>query len=299
VNEEIRTFRRLGKAERILCFIVDGEPNSGEQSECFPKALLAPDDLTGNVPEPVAADARPQGDGRKNAMLKIVAGMLGVGFDALKQRDHRRHQQRMITGITLSLLVTAFTITLAITATIARNDAEFRRAQAENLIDFMLVDLQEKLREIGRLDVFESVGDKALEYFAKLRAEDVSEETLAQRARNLRQIGEVNMDQGDWPAALEAFNESLLIMERLTALDRQNAGLQIDLANSHFYIGYVNWQRGALKEARLHFEIVLPIVDAVSEREPENANWLRERGRVSLPERSRDQSTGLRGQASA
>jgi tetratricopeptide (TPR) repeat protein len=142
----------------------------------------------------------------------------------------------------------------------------------------MLVDLQEKLREIGRLDVYKSVGDKALEYFAELRAEDVSKKTLAQRARNLRQIGEVSMDQGEWSAALAAFNESLLITEKLAAFDRQNAEAQIDLANSHFYVGHVHWQRGELKEARLHFETVLPIVDAVSEREPDNTNWLSEKG---------------------
>jgi hypothetical protein len=46
VNEEIRTFKRLGRENRILCIIVDGEPNAsdgkpgfGRDAECFPEAV--------------------------------------------------------------------------------------------------------------------------------------------------------------------------------------------------------------------------------------------------------------------
>src|SRR5919107_1928355 len=40
VNEEIRTFKALGRAARILCLIVAGEPSSSNPAtECFPSAL--------------------------------------------------------------------------------------------------------------------------------------------------------------------------------------------------------------------------------------------------------------------
>ena len=212
INAEIRAFRELNRTDRIFCFIIDGEPGSGDERECFPEALTS---AHGGVEfEPVAADARREGDGRRNAMLKIAAGLLGVGFDSLKQRDVRRRQRRMAATTAVSVLVAMVTGLLAISALLARNEAETRRAQANNLINFMLGDLQEQLRKIGRLDVFQSVGDEALEYFASQRSGDDSEETLSQRARNLLQIGEIRMEQGDLPAALEAFSESLLTMER-------------------------------------------------------------------------------------
>jgi eukaryotic-like serine/threonine-protein kinase len=277
VNEEIRVFRSLGRADRILCLIIAGEPLSGGATECYP-AALTDSGPGGERIEPVAADARPHGDGRSDAALKVIAGMLGVGFDALKHREQRRHNRRLaaITGV--SLLVTGLTIALAVTATIARNEANARREQAEDLIDFMLGDLQDQLREIGRLDLYQSIGDKALAYFAALRDDDKNNHSLAQRAKNLRQIGEVRLEQGKSPAALVAFQESLLIMSRLAERDPGNAENQIGLANSHFYVGSVHWQRGDLGAALLEFEQVLPIVDAVVAGDPANPHWLLERG---------------------
>lgn len=277
VNEEIRTFRRLGREDRIFCFVIDGEPGSDDSNDCFPAALTEPDDNGHTAPEPVAADARSQGDGRKNAMLKLVAGMLGVRFDALRQRDLRRRQRQMAFITAGSMTIAVVTILLAVSAVVARNEADLRRTQAENLIDFMLGDLQEQLREIGRLDVFESVGDKALEYFASQRDGDDSAYTLAQRARNLRQIGEIRMEQGNLDASLEAFEESILVTGRLAENDADDAQLQIDLANSLFYVGYVHLQRGALDDAQSYFEKVIPIVENVSAREPANPKWLVER----------------------
>ena len=277
VNEEIRQFRRLGRGDRILCYVIDGEPAAGDERECFPPALTEPSDDGGAVAEPVAADARAEGDGRTNAMLKIAAGMLGVGFDALRQRDLRRRQQRMAAVTFGSLAIAAITVVLAVNAVIARDEAQTRRTQAEDLIDFMLGDLQEQLREIGRLDVFESVGDKALEYFSAQRAGDDTEYTLSQRARNLRQIGEIRMEQGDLEAALEAFEESLVVIDELAGRSPDNADAQIGRANGLFYVGYVHWQRGDLPSARASFESVIPIVNSVSATDPQNVKWLAER----------------------
>ncbi len=40
--------------------------------------------------EPLAPDVRPGKDGPTNARLKLLAGILRVGFDTLKQREHER-----------------------------------------------------------------------------------------------------------------------------------------------------------------------------------------------------------------
>jgi len=96
-NEEILTYKRLGREDRIFCLIVDGEP--GTDTECFPPAVrfqMGADGVLSNKPaEPIAADGRPHGDGKQNAKLKLISGMLGVGFDALKQREQQRRQRRM------------------------------------------------------------------------------------------------------------------------------------------------------------------------------------------------------------
>ncbi|MEY2586057.1 MAG: eukaryotic-like serine/threonine-protein kinase, partial [Verrucomicrobiota bacterium] len=80
VNREIEVFKLLGGEGRVLCLIVDGEPNADSNLgalECFPPAVrfkVAPNgDLTSEATEPIAADARPGKDGKPNALLKLLS----------------------------------------------------------------------------------------------------------------------------------------------------------------------------------------------------------------------------------
>ena len=140
VNEEILAFKRLGRSNRIFSLIIDGEPYASgspesERFECFPPALrfkLGADGELSDVPaEPIAADARPGKDGKNNAKIKLLAGILGVGFDDLRQRELQRRHRRLaiITGAAVAGMVIA--IGLAATAIIARNEADRQRVRAE------------------------------------------------------------------------------------------------------------------------------------------------------------------------
>ena len=76
VNQEVETFISLGKTECIFPFIVEGT----SPSEFFPPALL-------NLPknkERLGGDVSK--NGRDAAFVKVVAGMIGVGFDSLWNR---------------------------------------------------------------------------------------------------------------------------------------------------------------------------------------------------------------------
>jgi tetratricopeptide (TPR) repeat protein len=214
VNEEIRYFRSLGRGDRIFCLVVDGEPNASDRPgqealECFPPALRFLDggagSSTGPRLEPVAADARPGADGKANARLKIIAGLLGVGFDVLKQRDLRRRNRRLMLVTAFALVLTGIVTALAIEARIARKAAEQRQKQAEDLVAFMLTDLNDRLREVQRLDILEAVDNQAMAYFSALPVDDVTDQTLALRSKALQKIGNVRQDEGQLAAALEAY----------------------------------------------------------------------------------------------
>lgn len=120
VNEEIKLYKSMGRENRVLCLIVDGEPNATGRPdlgllECFPPALRfrvgADGQLTDVRTEPIAADARKGKDGRGNSKLKLLAGVLGVGYDELKQREQgrvRRQRLRLGASILGSLLLVSF-----------------------------------------------------------------------------------------------------------------------------------------------------------------------------------------------
>jgi hypothetical protein len=69
--------KMLGRAERVIPVIVDGEPGDPER-EYFPPALrckvTADGQITDEREEPIAADAHEQGDGRLNWAHRRAAG---------------------------------------------------------------------------------------------------------------------------------------------------------------------------------------------------------------------------------
>ena len=269
VNEEVLAFKRLGHADRIFCLIVGGEPNATdlpgrEAEECFAPALRytlgADGQPTQERTEPIAADARAGKDGKPNAKLKLIAGMLDVGFDALKQRELQRRNRRMAAITALALIIMAITTTLAITAVIARHDAERRQKQAEDLVNFMLGDLNDKLREVQRLDILDAVGDKAMEYFKSLPNSDVTEEALGQRAKALEEIGTVRRDQGHLAAAIESFQAALAISRRLAEAAPDNVARQVAYSRLWAFVGMADWYQGDLESAQQNFERARDVV---------------------------------------
>ena len=119
VNQEILEFKRLGRADRILALIVEGEPNASDPAlECFPPALKYIVDADGQLSEqraePIAADLRPQGDGKDNAKLKLIAGLLGVSFNDLRHREliAARRRIRIYQGIAAAMLLLAVLATV-------------------------------------------------------------------------------------------------------------------------------------------------------------------------------------------
>lgn len=140
VNEEILAFKRLGREDRIFCLIVGGEPYASgmpgrEQEECFPVALrfkLGPDGTLSDVPtEPIAADARPGKDGKSNAKLKLISGLLGVGFDSLRRREQQRRNRRLFIFSCSATAGMVLTTGLATYAMVQRGVAQRQTLRAE------------------------------------------------------------------------------------------------------------------------------------------------------------------------
>ncbi|MDG1139412.1 MAG: toll/interleukin-1 receptor domain-containing protein [Opitutales bacterium] len=139
VNEEIRMFKAMGKADRVLCLVVDGEPMAADvkndpDKECLPLAARRRIDqegvITDQIHEPGAADLREYADGEKDALLKVMAGLLGVGLDELKQRDMLARQRRLAWVATASTALALSAIGLAIYAFYQQQEAALARASA-------------------------------------------------------------------------------------------------------------------------------------------------------------------------
>jgi len=172
----------------------------------------------------------------------------------------RRHRASVAFASLALVLLAASAVGAAIQArrvARARAVAVAREGQAEELISFMLGDLRDKLTALGRLDVLDAVGDRALAYFAAVPASQLSSEELHRRAEALQQLGEVRMFQGKLAPAADLMRQSIEIAAGLAAKDSLNGRWQIGLARSQFWAGSVDWELGNIDAALQHF---LPFV---------------------------------------
>ena len=249
VNAEIRQFTALGRRDRIFCIIVGGDPMSADpERECFPAALF--DD---GAPEPLCADIRPHRDSRDDARLKMIASVLGLGFDELRQRELRRQKQRWTAfGIASLALSTVFAL-LAWQAIVARDAARAAQARAEmeastsrQTADFMvsLFEVSEPGEARGNTITAREVLDRGVE-----RIESVRINKPLVKSRLLGTMGQVYTGLGIYHRA-----EELLLLAEKQVSDRgagpeesaQRFDVQWELADLLYAMGEYERSREVL-----------------------------------------------------
>lgn len=114
MNQEIATFRGLGRGEQILPLLIEGEP-----AEAFPEELFrVPPERAARVTtaggqgawlsQPLAADIRAPSVSKslrllREEKLRLLAAILGCEYDDLRQREHERFVRRA-TGVGAAML---------------------------------------------------------------------------------------------------------------------------------------------------------------------------------------------------
>ncbi|MGB0929096.1 MAG: TIR domain-containing protein, partial [Pikeienuella sp.] len=224
VNEEIRAFKHLHGEDQILAIIVDGEPNATDkgapEDECFPEALrfrLDPGGrLTTERTEPIAADARPQGDGKEDALLKLLSGLLAVNFNDLKQREIQaaRKRARIAQGIAAAMALLAI-------AALGAGWVAFQNQQiAEEQTAIAIAQRQIAEAETRRADAARKVADEQRQIAeARLR------EALIERTGPTIADGRAAAQQGAVETAMANAHAALA-----SALDIEDAALTAQAA---------------------------------------------------------------------
>ena len=99
VNEEVLYFISLGRMDRIIPFIIDGEPMSDDPAlECYPQGLRSTGEYT-------LLGANIREIGKNKAFLKLVSILLGVRFGRLVDREKQRKRRRILTALAVTAVI--------------------------------------------------------------------------------------------------------------------------------------------------------------------------------------------------
>ena len=272
VAREIEEFRQLHPDAPVLVALAEGTPE-----QAFPTLLLG---TPGAPIEPLAADFRRIGDGRTLALQKLVAGLAGVPLDRLIQRDSQRRLRRVTAITAASLALSLGTGGLAIAAIRARAEAEAQRNESEAMVEFMLTDLRQRLRAVGRLDVMGAVNDRAMQHYDTMQdLSSLPDEVLERRARLLSAMGEDAFNDKQRMGRAEAiFRQSWRTTRDL--LRRRPADPQrlFDHAQNEYWLGAVPAFRGDKAAAAPHFKAYRALVARLQVAEPGATRTRRELG---------------------
>lgn len=185
----------------------------------------------------------------------------GFTLAPLEQEYVRSSVQRVKLGERIKLAMTVGVTLLAILAgilgVVARNaerDAERQRTEAEGLMSYMLGEFVEKLRPLGRLDLLDGISGKALAYLSSAQNSNASPTTLAQRAKALQVIAEVNIARSNPDKATEALQAARNILLKLENTNSDRKELYKALGANAFYQSQIHLRREELDLAEKYIQ---------------------------------------------
>ncbi|MDT8410653.1 MAG: serine/threonine-protein kinase [Wenzhouxiangellaceae bacterium] len=152
----------------------------------------------------------------------------------------------------------------------ARQIADQRRADAEGLVQFMLGDFAENLRPIGRLDLLDEVGQQAMEYLAR-QARDDDPQTVLNRARALKTLGEVQVTRQQFELAQQSLGEARALVQPWLAGDSAlRADFLFESGNIEFWLGAVAYRVEDFESTERHWRNYLDRAETLVEVAPED-----------------------------
>lgn len=133
INEHIRRFNAMHRAERVIPVIVDGEPGDPVR-DCLPAELrchLAADRRPTDALGRPVIDARPDAGGKRRAGPQALARLLGLDLDLVARSDRRARNRRRC--LRAGALAAALALPLAVAGTLAW--ARYQLAGNEALLE--------------------------------------------------------------------------------------------------------------------------------------------------------------------
>ncbi|MRW88739.1 AAA family ATPase [Duganella sp. FT80W] len=187
------------------------------------------------------------------------------------RRNERVRMGVMIVVTCLAMLAGG----LGLAARSAQSQAEQNRADAESLMTYMLGEFVEKLRPLGKLDLLDSVSNRALLYLSDKSKADGNDEALAQRAKSLQLISEVKIARADSIGANTALLAGRNILHQQLQAKPVDTTLLKSAGENAFWLGQIHFDRKEWEKAQQYFDEYRVLSDRLAAANPTDAEgWI-------------------------
>ena len=266
VNEEIRLFRKMHGESAVFCVLAEGSPETA-----FPLALLE------GGREPLAANLGATKSSFQLGVTQIAAAMLGVGLDTLIQRDARRKRRRLQAVTAGALLFSGLMGATTFSAVTARKAADTNRQQAEGLVEFMIKDMKEKLEPVGRLDILDDIGQRAVKYYEAQDIAKLSDDSLALQARARHILGQVALESHDFDKARAEMQATARLTREIYDRNPDDTDAIFTHAQSEYWVGSIYYYEKKFQEVAPYWENYADLGKHLYETDTKNLKWISER----------------------
>ncbi|ABL64227.1 toll/interleukin-1 receptor domain-containing protein [Chlorobium phaeobacteroides] len=242
VEMEVSHFLTLRGHEFVIPVIIKGTPYAKDAvDECLPLSLLRTEvDLLG---------ISFAGQSKEQVLLKTVSALLDIKYDSLYDRHRRRQRRQRMFAATVVTVMFVVVLTASLFSFIQWNRAEQRRAEAEQLLNYLLLDLHPKLKQFGRLDILESVAEKSREYIDYIST-DVRDPIDAIQAISLRRnMAEVYQSVGKLENAEALHLKNISVLKKLEQIDPKMEIIHLLKGEEHQALASIRKTEGRFQDA--------------------------------------------------
>lgn len=157
---------------------------------------------------------------------------------SVKRLKRNQRRRMMVMGVVICLALLA--VSFGIVARSAQLRAEKLQIEAEGLVGFMLGEFVDKLRPLGRLELLDSVSNRALAYLSGTSVGDADGTALAQRAKALQVISEVKVSRADPTGAAIALKTARDILQKQLQRAPTDTALLKSAGENAFWLGRIH-----------------------------------------------------------
>ncbi len=227
-------------------------------------------------------------DARRKAIitrcLSLDAASRPADMREVRNEISRRNQERRATRSrnlallfaavgSLALLMSARAFTEAQRARRAIEAEQAARREAEELVNFIIFDLQEKLRPLGRLELLEHIAENAGTYFSSLSRDQRTVDSLRSFAAALEGRGAATFSRGDYEEAVDAYQKAFNIYDQLIVNGQGNDLTRFRSSQAEANLARSLERLGERPRAIEHLEAALAVrTGLMSEGEGEGLN---------------------------